>query len=1128
MASSSTNCDNVAETDGGAHRSPDLSNRTIAYDLRHPVRGQKLNLNTCTRLVVFNTANCTVKQFWGELRRILTDREVAQVSKVQRIVNQKCNPRIDVWVKTDIMKSFIKLMRTGTKHRNYTIMNAFKEIFKNQRDEGGHFPFSTRTTSSWRMTLWRSVYDRKSDRPKGKETPKPLTQNIATWNVNGFYSKKYQIEDLLKSKQLAILAIQETKVSDRCYIMSIDGYKSFIVQKAEGFMGQAIFVDNRYPAYEIVHNIKQIIHIKIAGMPQFQKPIHIIAVYLPSGGNFKKQRSDILKKIKHITKEMVQRDPNVIVFVIGDFNISEKEIDTRVAKQNLYKLTRVTPKGSAISRFPIRGKCSAIDHILTSEEGNKFVKQVKVSHKWNASDHRPVIVKIKKGNPTLWEYPKRPLKINNEVLCTKGRTIVNDNRWNLLMDMPTNTLEDMTRLTDSLSETVRSVGMDSKILYYSNAHKKIHMPRKLKSLLEVYKERSKAITKSVETGAIPNKLKMDYMTARRAFRKEKRKVNRRNEKKIFNKMAKDFLRHDYKNVWQKIRTMSGQSTESTLNPVKDKNNKLATGTREILQVIKDHYQAITEYDPQNLSKNKEHWGNIDMEEPPKDELQGLNQEVTWIEIIKAIRSMNRDTSAGKDHMHVNILKMMVREECMAELQQRNEDFRRQEQIQINLPEWELPEQPRTLMGKALYRVLEGVWELGKIPELWAEVYIVNLMKPGDLDPEQMTNYRGISLISCTFKVLLSVMTTRLANAMERENLLVPEQSGFRQGEEAITQFIAIAEVIRGRQVQGMPTYGVFIDFSKAYDRVHHELLYKLLEHYGIRGRFLKLVQSMYNNSKMTVKAGGFFADPFQMHRGNQQGCPLSPLLFIILMNNVFKGDKWPGVYTRTNINRCKGGMYADDVVLLTESKIQATEAADAIYEWGQKWGMDINLAKSAVICFTDNEELLADHQSHKYDTKCGTIPTGEKYKYLGIVIDHRLGFSREAGNGTQNLNNSRSLEKDHARTLAQKGRKVLYSMRPILEDKYCIMTLKAQMLRTLVIPVMTYGAEWFAFKQDHANSSQNVVGKGLQWALGVKTKNESDIFTIGYELGLPVMDVEMARLRTRLIMKMKGEKGLKT
>ena len=116
--------------------------------------------------------------------------------------------------------------------------------------------------------------------------------------------------------------------------------------------------------------------------------------------------------------------------------------------------------------------------------------------------------------------------------------------------------------------------------------------------------------------------------------------------------------------------------------------------------------------------------------------------------------------------------------------------------------------------------------------------MVSLQKPGSKNPENLDNYRGICLISVTLKLLLTILNMKLSKAAEEAGLLSKEQAGFRSREEAIAQFIAMQEVIRRRWAYGTDTLGVFINFKKAYDRVHHSTLFRVLEHLGIWGKFL--------------------------------------------------------------------------------------------------------------------------------------------------------------------------------------------------------------------------------------------------------------------------------------------------
>ena len=75
------------------------------------------------------------------------------------------------------------------------------------------------------------------------------------------------------------------------------------------------------------------------------------------------------------------------------------------------------------------------------------------------------------------------------------------------------------------------------------------------------------------------------------------------------------------------------------------------------------------------------------------------------------------------------------------------------------PKVKLRNEPLSPMGKALWKVLNKVWELEVIPENWSSVVICNLFKKGD--PELLANYRGLSLISVSLKVIMVVMVHRL-------------------------------------------------------------------------------------------------------------------------------------------------------------------------------------------------------------------------------------------------------------------------------------------------------------------------------------------------------------------------------
>jgi Reverse transcriptase (RNA-dependent DNA polymerase) len=296
-------------------------------------------------------------------------------------------------------------------------------------------------------------------------------------------------------------------------------------------------------------------------------------------------------------------------------------------------------------------------------------------------------------------------------------------------------------------------------------------------------------------------------------------------------------------------------------------------------------------------------------------------------------------------MHVNVLKMLVMEESLASWKKENSEFTQLDHVRVDLSLTKFSEDPLTPMGKSLFSLLDKVWKGGKVPASWEQVTMVNLPKPGAEDLENLDNYRGIFLILVTLKVMLTILANRLYKACEKDWLIPWKQSGFWKREEAISQFIAVQEVVQRWFLKKWTTFGIFIDFKKAYDWVQHKVMFHVLEHLGIRGKFLDFLCDMYMNSVISVKSGDYFSDPFHLHHGMRQGCPISPLLFILFISHVLNGIPGvgvPGCEWHTSWNDpYKGGLYADNLVVMMETVEETQLIIDLIEDWRIEWDMEL-------------------------------------------------------------------------------------------------------------------------------------------------------------------------------------------
>ena len=125
-----------------------------------------------------------------------------------------------------------------------------------------------------------------------------------------------------------------------------------------------------------------------------------------------------------------------------------------------------------------------------------------------------------------------------------------------------------------------------------------------------------------------------------------------------------------------------------------------------------------------------------------------------------------------------------------------------------------------------------------------------------------------------------VLNMRLTTFLETEGTLVDEQGGFRSGRscrDQILSLLLIGQSMLSKKSDGMLT--AFIDFKKAYDRVNRKKLWGCLDGYGVYGRFLTFLKSLYGGSVSQVRIDGYLGEEFEVTKGLRQGCVLSPVLF---------------------------------------------------------------------------------------------------------------------------------------------------------------------------------------------------------------------------------------------------------
>ena len=201
-----------------------------------------------------------------------------------------------------------------------------------------------------------------------------------------------------------------------------------------------------------------------------------------------------------------------------------------------------------------------------------------------------------------------------------------------------------------------------------------------------------------------------------------------------------------------------------------------------------------------------------------------------------------------------------------------------------------------------------------------------------------SNYRPISLLPIFGKMLEKLVYDSLYSHLISFDLLNPNQSGFHPGDSTINQLIAITHTIFQAFDCSPPldVRSVYLDISKAFDRVWHDGLIHKLKRCGVSGQLLSLIKSFLKDRKQRTVLNGHCSNWGDILAGVPQGSILGPLFFLVYINDL------------TADLKCNVKLFADDTSLFTVAR-EANEAAEhmnhdlqLITQWANDWRMSFN------------------------------------------------------------------------------------------------------------------------------------------------------------------------------------------
>ena len=313
----------------------------------------------------------------------------------------------------------------------------------------------------------------------------------------------------------------------------------------------------------------------------------------------------------------------------------------------------------------------------------------------------------------------------------------------------------------------------------------------------------------------------------------------------------------------------------------------------------------------------------------------------------------------------------------------------------------------------------------------------------------------MSLTAVTCKMMEHVIHKQIMIHVNRNNILVNFQYGFREKHSCESQLIMTVESIQRYLNRNKQVDVLVLDFSKAFDTVAHQRLLLKLNHYGIRDKTLGWIQTWLANRKQRVVVDGDKSEEASVTSGVPQGTVLGPLMFLLHINDI--GDNVSkGTYIK---------LFADDCLLFREiDSLSDAERLEndlqSLVKWSKTWQMSFHVKK----CHTLKVCKKKNPIQFQYTMSNVQVSEVDRHPYLVVELERNMSWSQ------------------HITDTANKASNTLGFLRRNLSA--CSTQVKATAYKTLVRPKLEYASSvWDPHHKNKIDQLEKVQRKAARWAM---------------------------------------------
>ena len=285
---------------------------------------------------------------------------------------------------------------------------------------------------------------------------------------------------------------------------------------------------------------------------------------------------------------------------------------------------------------------------------------------------------------------------------------------------------------------------------------------------------------------------------------------------------------------------------------------------------------------------------------------------------------------------------------------------------------------RYVFAEPLAAIINMTVRSSVFPSRWKITRVTPVLKKGD--PALVGNYRPISIISNFSKACEIFFYRQIFGHVKP--FLSPSQHGFHPGRSTETNLSCFVQYISDSIECGQQVDVVYTDFSKAFDKMSHDVMLTTLGEYGFCDSAVALVRSYLHARTNYVSYNGYRSGCYTATSGVPQGSNLGPLLFIIYINDVL------------SMLPCESLAYADDLKIFVriqtpEDSLMLQESLGILTRWCHSSGLRLNVDKCTVMSYG----TMRTPNIHTY--YIGDLPLSRSVivRDLGVTFDCKLSFS---------------------------------------------------------------------------------------------------------------------------------------